>query len=195
MAKSKYTEEENRWICEHINDGTYSELAVLFLARFNRTVATSGLRKQACRLGLNGKKFNSSHLVKGECRRDVYPIGAERTDAEGIVYIKVADNRSVYNKRLTGGYASGGNWRKKAYHNWEQAYGSIPEGKRLVYLDSNKQNCDVSNLYFTDARIQMRLGRNGWQSTNPELTLAAIKLLELTYAIKEVGTGRGEDNQ
>lgn len=189
MPKSLYTEEENRWIREHLDAGTYPELVELFFASFGRKVSTSGLRKQVERLGLSGKKHNSSHAVKGGCIRDTYPIGAEYTNADGIVYIKVADNRGVYNKRLPGGYADGGNWRKKAYHNWEKAYGSIPEGKRLVYLDSNKQNCDVSNLYFTDIKIQMRLGRNGWQSTNPELTLAAIKWLELFYAIKEVKHG------
>ena len=186
MPKSKYTEEENRWIQEHLDAGTYPELVDLFYANFGRTVSASGLRKQVDRLGLNGRKYNRSHAVKGGCIRDVYPIGAEYTNADGIVYIKVADNRGVYNKRLPGGYADGGNWRKKAYHNWEKAYGSIPEGKRLIYLDSNKQNCDVSNLYFTDIKIQMRLGRNGWQSTNPDLTLAAIKWLELFYALKEV---------
>lgn len=186
MPKSLYTEEENNWIIENLNVGTYPELVELFYARFNRTVTSSGLRKQIARLGLNGTKINRSWLVPGEVRHDVYPIGAEYTNADGIVYIKVADNRGVYNKKLPGGYADGGNWRKKAYHNWEKSYGSIPEGKRLVYLDSNKQNCDVSNLYFTDTKIQMRLGRNGWQSTNPELTLAAIKWLELFYTLKEV---------
>lgn len=191
MAVSKYTEEENRWICNNLDAGTYTELADLFYAKFKRTVSASGLRKQVARLGLNGTKHNSSRLVHGEVRHDVYPIGAEYTNADGIVYIKVADNRSVYNKKLPGGYADGGNWRKKAYHNWEKAYGSIPEGKRIIYLDSNKQNCDVSNLYFTDTKIQMRLARNGWRSTNPELTLAAIKYLELFYAIREVTANNG----
>ena len=186
MAKSQYTEEENHWLSENLDAGTYKELADLFHAHFGRTVSASGLRKQVAKLGLNGKKYNSSHNIRGKCIRDVYPIGAEYTNADGTVYIKVADNRSVYNKKLPGGYTNGGNWRKKAYHNWEQAYGNIPKGKRLVYLDSNKSNCDVSNLYFTDLRIQMRLGRNGWQSTNRELTLAAIKWLELFFALKEV---------
>lgn len=195
MSKSKYTDEENRWIVENLNVGTYPELVELFSAKFNRTVSASGLRKQVERLGLNGTKHNSSYLVPGECRHDVYPIGAEYTNSEGIVYIKVADNRSVYNKKLPGGYTNGGNWRKKAYDNWEKAYGSIPDGKRLIYLDSNKQNCNVSNLYFTDTKIQMRLGRNGWQSTNPELTLAAIKYLELFYAIKEVAANNGKENR
>lgn len=186
MPKSKYTCEENRWICRHINEGTYPQLVDLFYARFGRAVSASGLRKQAQRLGLNGTKHNSSHLVCGECRHDVYPIGTEYTNSEGTVYIKVADNRGVYNKKFPGGYTNGGNWRKKAYHNWEQAYGCIPEGKRVIYLDSNKQNCDVSNLYFTDTKIQLRLARNGWQSTDRELTLAAIKWLELYYVLKEI---------
>ena len=186
MAVSKYTTEENAWIKEHLDDGTYTELAGMFFEKFNRAVSASGLRKQVNRLGLTGKKHNSSHAVVGGCLRETYPIGAEYTNADGIVWIKVADNRGVYNKKMPGGYSDGGNWRKKAYHNWEQAYGSIPEGKRLVYLDSNKSNCDVSNLYFTDVRIQGQLAMRKWQFTDRELTLAAIKWLELFYVLKEL---------
>ena len=190
MAVSKYTSAENQWICEHLDDGTYTELAEMFRETFGRDVSASGLRKQVQRLGLAGTKHNSSYAVKGCCKFDTYPIGTEYTNAEGIVMIKVADRRSVYNKKLPGGYTEGGNWRKKAYHNWEQAYGSIQEWKRLIYLDGNTQNCDVSNLYFTDLRVQLRINTDLKTKGNRELTLAAIKYWELYYAIKEVDNDR-----
>lgn len=186
----KYSETEDRWIAEHLNSETYAEMAERFTAEFGRQTTGAALRHRAGRLGLNGKKCNSSRFAVGEpCKHKVSPVGAERV-TDGFVYVKVSENRGVYNKRCPGGYADGGNWRKKAYINWEKAYGSIPEGKRLIYLDGNKLNCDVSNLYFATIKVQLRLGRTGWQFTDPELTLTAIKFWELYYAIKEMG---GED--
>ena len=186
----KYSSIHDNWLREHLEDGTYKELAERFNSEFITKTTANGLRKRADRLGLD-KKLNRSHAVKGGLlnKKSWVPIGTERV-TDGIVWVKVADERGRYNKKCPGGYTNGGNWRKKAYINWEKEYGSIPQGKRLIYLDGNSLNCDVDNLYFADVAIQMHLARRGWQSSNRELTLAGIKWLELHKVLKDLSKSK-----
>ncbi len=181
-----YKPEHDRWLVEHLEDGTYKELAAHFNATFGMNVSGEALRHRADRIGLN-KKLNRGRVKTGELMRNhrVFPVGTE-TIFGGIVLVKVSDVRGSYHNPSPHGHKDGGNWRKKAYINWENAYGSIPEGKRLVYLDGNSLNCDVNNLYFTDVGIQMHVARHGYLSENRDLTLAAIKWYELRNALKKI---------
>ena len=64
-------------------------------------------------------------------------------------------------------------------------YGPVPDGKMICFLDCNKENLDIDNLYCIDRRVSVRLAQNGWWSTNPDITLAGIKYAELKEALKD----------
>lgn len=67
---------------------------------------------------------------------------------------------------------------------WIDHYGEVPDGKMVIFLDCNKENLDIGNLYCIDRKISAVLASNGWYSDNGELTLTAIKWCELFYAIE-----------
>ena len=75
---------------------------------------------------------------------------------------------------------------------YEFLQGKIPKGHMIVFLDKNRKNCDVGNLYCTTRAINFMMAKNKWYSSNPELTLAALKWCELFYAMK--GEKDGEIN-
>ena len=77
------------------------------------------------------------------------------------------------------------NWVKKGKLVLEEAYGEIPDDKLIIFLDKDHKNCNLSNLYVTDRKINFMMSKNNWHFENPELTLAALKWCELYYAIKQ----------
>lgn len=85
-------------------------------------------------------------------------------------YTKTRDERIVAKRRLI----------------WEQKHGPIPEGHRIINLNRDQMDCSPENLACVPAQYIPILSRNGWWSTDPELTRAAIRWCELFYTIKEL---------
>lgn len=74
-------------------------------------------------------------------------------------------------------------WKPLQKKLYEDAYGPVGD-KLVVFLDCNRENFNLNNLYAVDKKITTRLAKNGWWSTNPDITLAGIKLCELIEALK-----------
>ena len=182
----RYTHEMDAFIRERFHSMEYKEIAMEFSLAFDVVVTGTAIRRRCCKLGITGNKENSSRKCKAMHDKNSVPIGSERI-IDGIVWVKVYDVKSVGNKKISGGYTSGGNWRKKAYINYEKAFGEIPDGKRLIYLDGDSTNCDPENLYFADVGVQMHVARHGYQDNGEkDLTLAAAKYYELVKALRDI---------
>ena len=70
---------------------------------------------------------------------------------------------------------------------WELYHGGMPpEGYNIIFLDGDRTNFDKNNLYAVNGKVLREMSKKKWWSTNPELTLAAIKWCELFYTIKEL---------
>lgn len=69
---------------------------------------------------------------------------------------------------------------------WEKTHGVIPKDCCIINLDRDYLNCNIDNLYCLPIRYRTLLAKNGWWSTDPEITLTAIKWCELYYAIVDV---------
>lgn len=67
---------------------------------------------------------------------------------------------------------------------YEQAYGEIPEGHRIIQLDGDQMNCELDNLYCVPDKYIPVLNKNHWLTGNKDITLAAIKWCELFNALK-----------
>lgn len=75
-----------------------------------------------------GKKNFMKHRYKGGIKR---PVGFERVDCDGYVYVKYAEGKQMMLKhRMV----------------WEQANGPVPPGHVIIFKDGNKANCSLDNL-------------------------------------------------
>lgn len=173
-----YTEEQDNWLRNNIDNYTYPELTARFNENFSRNV-----KNVSCHciktLGIH-KSENIGNFGKGRKEfLDRLPIGTERYANRGEVYVKIADN---YIEGRTPTIANNPNYKLKKEIIWEATYGPKPKGHVIVFLDMNKENFDIDNLYCIPRRIMLLISKNKWWSENRDITLAAIKWCELYYA-------------
>lgn len=109
-------------------------------------------------LGANNSK--ATQFKKYHVPHNAKPIGYERLDKGGYVYIKVESDRRLVLKHR---------------HIWEQTYGSIPKGFNVQFKDGNRQNCSIDNLYLISRRDQM-LNENSMYAIYPEEIQHLIRL-------------------
>ena len=181
MSKHVYfTSEQEEWLREHYFKATsYDELTTLFNREFG-AFRTKSMLQDKCtkRLGLKGMENPTTY---GKKKKEQLPVGAIRKGA-GATYIKVKETPGKV--RYTG-YAEP-YWlplQKKLY---QDSFGEIASDKMVCFLDGDRDNFDLSNLYCIDRKISALLTKNHWWTNDRDLTLTAIKWCELYYAIKEV---------
>lgn len=175
QERRNFTAEQDAWLRENSRFMDYKETTERFNEMFS-TSRTPGTIKVHCNRDL-GIGFKNDHLWTGDA------IGAEKI-RNGYVWVKVSDIPCKHTGKLSADI----NWRQKSHIVWEQHHGSLPpEGYTIVFLDRNKQNCDIENLYAVSNKVLREMSKKSWWSENPELTLAAIKWCELFYTLKEVG--------
>lgn len=176
----RYTNEEDEWLRENIKYYTYPELTRLYNERFGRNVKTVS---DHCikHLGIHRDKQHKFDTGRKDFIKR-HPIGHERVSQRGEIFVKVSDD---YIEGRTPSLAMNPNYRRKKDIIWESVHGPKPENHLIVFLDMNPQNFNIDNLYCISRTINLMLSKNKWWSTNPEITLAAIKWCELYYTIKE----------
>ena len=169
-----YTEEEKTWLINQDAEITYKELTEKFNEKFKCKRTESQIKDLMCkRLKIVSRTGN---IEKGffTGKEPIYKIG-EEVIRDGYVYVKVKDECGE-NKT---------NWRRKQDVVWEKENGKIPEDKFVIFLDKNPMNCKIENLYLVNRSIHAQMCREGFYSTNPELTIVAIKSCELLAKLKE----------
>ena len=175
---------------------TWEDLAKLLNAKFHNGRLVRNWSSVATRANKNlelKKSFNRGCCSKGCNDRNTttVSIGTESlvtgNGLTGILYVKVDDEviGSTHNGRTPAKH-NNPNWKRKDYIVWESAGHEAPDPKHevLIHLDRDPYNCDLDNLYLVPRKINFMLSKNHWQTTDPTLTLTAIKWCELFYARK-----------
>lgn len=165
-STNPFTPEEDAFIVANINLMSFEELAAELNKRYhhNRTWKSVYLRN-----------YNYLHAKKKGRR----PIGAEHFWGD-CLWVKV---RNEFTR--AGRHSYRDCWERKHKYVWEQAYGKIPEGHVLLFLDGDVRNCALENLYCTTNAIRAMMSRYKWHFENAEAKKTAIKWCELYYALKE----------
>jgi len=107
------------------------------------------------------------------------PVGHERIDDDGYVWIKV-DELNPHT-----GYQ--GHYVFKHKRRWEDAHGPVPNGYALKCLDGNKQNTDPSNWELIDRALLPRLnGRwRDYDRAPAEVKPTILALAKLEQAVSK----------
>lgn len=177
-----YSQQEEDWLKDNVDIFVNSiGLADAFNARFTSNRKAHAIRKKISYL-LSEHKFGHSggKQVGFGSSVTASPVGSERWSG-GYLYVKVADN-PLPKKFTTADLRK--NWVAKHRLVWEKERGKIPKDSIVVFLDGDRSNFDLNNLYCTNKKTTTAMIRNNWFSSNWEITLTAIKWCELLYTLK-----------
>ena len=117
--------------------------------------------------GIKGRTGpNRTSFKKGNSPHNYRPVGSERITKDGYVQVK-AQNPNI--------------WKLKHVLNWESVYGEVPKNHCIVFIDGNKQNCNIENLQLITRNENVRFNKNGYSYYPAELrpTLRAMTKLDL----------------
>lgn len=103
------------------------------------------------------RKFKYNQFKKKHIPHNATPVGYERVDRDGYIYIKVEGKRKLALKHR---------------YVWEQHFGPIPKGNNIQFKDGNKHNCDIDNLYMISRGEQMK-NENSASKNLPDGIVAA----------------------
>ena len=105
---------------------------------------------------------------KGQMPHNHMEVGAQVFTFDGYIKVKIAEpNYWEFLHKLI----------------WQEANGPIPPDHNIIFLDGNKQNCSLENLYCLPRDEYGALQK--LRSENPEITLTAAAVVKLKYLALE----------
>ena len=133
---------------------------------FDKKITEKTLRKYYYRHNLDFKKQTTQ---RQNCTIK-HPIGTEsKPDKNGLVRIKINDKQWVY----------------KARYIYEQHYGKIPKGYKVVFLNGDKTDYDISNLAIARGKDILYAYSKELTSTDKEITKLGLSVAQLKNKIVE----------
>ena len=114
-------------------------------------------------------KANVTSFKKGQKSHNYKPVGSERITKDGYCEIKVSD--------------TGRRWRPKHVLIYEKHHGKVPKGSAVIFLDGDKRNFDIDNLYLVTRSQLAMLNKNSLIQKDAELTKTAINVVDFMKKI------------
>jgi len=179
--KVRWTDDMDKYLLDNYQNMFYSQLAEDMSDKFGIKLSMDSVFGRI--RNLREKEGRTQIPKKPPVATNTKPIGTEIVNS-GYIWIKLSDipvNDSTKNWRE--------NWVTKHRYIWEQANGSIPEDHCIIFLDGNKQNCELSNLRCVPRSYVVRMVSglaNDIFKEGPEMIGAGIAWCELNDAIKEI---------
>ena len=79
------------------------------------------------------RKVSASWFPRGAVPRNRRPVGSKTVTKDGYVKVKTGEPNG---------------WQFLHVLNWTREHGPVPRGKVIIFLDGDKQHCDVSNVIW-----------------------------------------------
>lgn len=183
--KRKYTDEHIKFVIDNVKGITLKELTNRFNKQFNMSASENAIAciktKYKLSSGIVGGQFRKGQIPpnkgkkgymspeqyerckptmfkKGIIPANAREIGAERVDKSGYLLIKIQDGHRNQN------------WIRKHRYLYEQKYGRIPKGYKLIFADGNKRNFDLDNLILVSNSEELIMNSRGLLKDDKELT-------------------------
>lgn len=171
-----YTKEEEQWIMENFEKDTWDNLAIKFNETFNANITGSKIRNRASSIGL--KREDPHEFIANK----KYSVGDEVQKGKYVrVKIKECEHDGNWSDKKANEC-----WTTKQRVVWEKHYGKpVPDDCQIIFLNNDANDFNIDNLYCIKKQYLSYMRANNWFSTNPELTLTAIKWCELMYSTQE----------
>lgn len=127
--------------------------------------ANKGLRRPGWGPGrMRETQFKKGQMAGAAARKWV-PVGTEVVDDEGYLKRKISDDRAKLSRF---------NWRYVHVLLWEQAYGLVPPGYAVKFIDGDRRNVVLGNLCLVSRADLARL--NGMWNRYPHALCRVIQL-------------------
>lgn len=176
---NKFTAEEVEFILNHYSEAkSAQDLADMMNRQFGTPRTADNIREKCRGRGLNVKINNPTQY--GKKRKEQLPIGTIRNVSNGCTYIKV---KMVPERSLFTGYAKP-YWIPLQEKVYTDAHGEIPKGMMVCFLNCDRNDFRLENLYPITRKIAARMAKNEWWSDNPIITMTGIKWCELMIVSK-----------
>ena len=160
-----YTDEQRKWLAENAANMSERDITVAFNAKFGTTVNKDALRAYVKRDIRVSRTKEAASQHRSQALRRFQP-GDTSIHKRGGRRIKVI---------LTNNYK----WIPYGRYLWEQEHGALPAGWTVIFLNNDGTDCRLENIYAIGADVMVLMARNQWFSTNPDVTMTAIKLCQL----------------
>lgn len=117
------------------------------------------------------EKVKGTMFKKGNIPKQHRDIGSERITPEGYTEVKVAEPRK---------------WMPKQRYIYEQYHGvKLNSNEVVIFLDGNKQNFDIDNLYMLKRSALVRYCQDRLYTDDKDISLAAAQMAELKAIVKK----------
>ena len=188
----KYKEKHIEFVRNNVKGITLKELTIKFNKEFNMNVSENAIanikNKYNLQSGIVGGRFEKGQISwnkgkkmspsqykkcaatmfkKGNTPANARTIGSERVDKDGYILIKIQNGHK--NK----------NWIRKHRYLYEQAYGKVPKGYKVIFADGDIRNFDLNNLILVSDAEELIMNRNKLFKEDTELTKAGVVVAKL----------------
>ena len=199
MVGHKYTEDEHEFLQSFIPGHTYKEIVAEYNKRFLDRITESRLKgymsNHKIKNGLTGrfkkgqvpynkgkkgvcaKGCEKTWFTKGNLPPNTKPVGYERITKDGYIEVKIKIRPSKPN--------CNDNFKAKHHIVWEEAYGEIPKGYKLIFLDGNKQNCSLENLALITNAEHLQMTRYGLRSEIAQITKTGVLIARASVTLQK----------
>ena len=101
------------------------------------------------------------------------PVGTIVVNSDGYKLIKVQMEGTLWER-----------WEYLHRHVWKEHNGPIPEGMYVTFKDTNKLNCDISNLVLVTQGENAQLTGLNLRFSDPDATMAGLNIIRLKNTMK-----------
>lgn len=198
----RWSKEEEKWLIKNVKGITLKELTSRYNKKFNMKLSKSAIanRKNKLKLqsGITGGQFQKGHIPqnkgktwdeymskesqersrkttfkKGSIPPNHREIGSERLDTDGYILVKTQDGQGHKN------------WTLKHRLVWQNMYGNIPPGYKIMFADGNKRNCDIKNLILVSDAEELIMNQNKFVKDNADLTKVGLNIARIIDRINK----------